>query len=57
MHVTSEQKEEASKIDLVDYLMSKGYEIVKRGNSYKINLHGRKYPGDMSSLCSGQAFL
>ena len=50
MHVTSEQKEEASKIDLVDYLMSKGYEIVKRGNSYKINLHGRKYPGDMSSL-------
>ena len=44
MHVTSEQKEEASKIDLVDYLMSKGYEIVKRGNSYKINLHGRSPP-------------
>lgn len=50
MHVTHDQKEDASRVDLVDYLTSKGYEMVRRGNSYKINLHGRKYPGDMSSL-------
>lgn len=50
MHVTREQKEDASRVDLVDYLTSKGYEMIKRGSSYKINLHGQKYPGDMSSL-------
>lgn len=50
MHITNEQKQAANQIDLVAYLESKGYEMVKRGSSYKINLHGKKFPGDMSSL-------
>ena len=50
MHITPEQKQLANQTDLVSYLESRGYEMVKRGSSYKINLHGRKFAGDMSSL-------
>ncbi len=50
MHITDEQKQLANQSDLVAYLESRGYGMVKCGSSYKINLHGRKFAGDMSSL-------
>lgn len=38
-------------IDLVDYLMSKGFPVVKSGNSYKIKSTDKyKHSGDLSSL-------
>lgn len=49
MQVTKEQKKAANQTDLVDYLTSKGYQLEKKGNSYKIKIHQR-YSGDMSSL-------
>lgn len=49
MQVTKEQVEQAKNVDLVDYLMSKGYEVGKTGNGYKIKVRN-KFPGDLSSL-------
>lgn len=49
MQVTKEQVEQAKSVDLVDYLMSRGYEINKTGNGYKIKVKD-KFPGDLSSL-------
>ena len=49
MQITKEQKAAANQVDLVDYLISKGYQLEKKGNSYKIKIH-KKFPGDMSSL-------
>lgn len=38
-------------IDLVDYLMSKGFPVVKSGNSYKIKSNDKnRFSGDLSSL-------
>lgn len=38
-------------IDLVDYLISKGFPVVKSGNSYKIKVSDKnKHSGDFSSL-------
>lgn len=43
-------KEDLS-IDLVDYLISKGFQVVKSGNSYKIKFTDKnKHSGDFSSL-------
>lgn len=49
MQVTKEQIESANKIDLVDYLTNKGYQLEKKGSSYKIKIR-QKFSGDMSSL-------
>lgn len=49
MQVTKEQKEAANQVDLVDYLTIKGYQLEKKGNSYKIKVRN-KFPGDLSSL-------
>ena len=49
MQVTKEQVEQAKSVDLVDYLMSRGYEINKTGNGYKIKVKD-KFLGDLSSL-------
>lgn len=51
MQVTKEQKALANQVDLVDYLSSKGYTMVKRGSSYKIKVPKSEVrSGDMSSL-------
>lgn len=51
MQVTKEQKALANQVDLVDYLSSKGYTMVKLGSSYKIKVpKSEKRSGDMSSL-------
>lgn len=49
MQVSKEQIEQAKSVDLVDYLTSKGYEVDKTGNGYKIKVKN-KFPGDLSSL-------
>lgn len=49
MQVTKEQKEAANQVDLVDYLTSKGYQLEKKGSSYKIKVR-QKFSGDLSSL-------
>ncbi|MDO5558374.1 MAG: DUF3991 and TOPRIM domain-containing protein [Oscillospiraceae bacterium] len=49
VHLSESTIKQASNTDLVDYLSSCGYEVVKRGNSYKLNIKNR-FPGDMSSL-------
>lgn len=49
MQVTKEQKEAANQADLVDYLTSKGYQLEKKGNGYKIKVR-KKFSGDLSSL-------
>lgn len=49
MQVTKEQKEAANQTDLVDYLTSKGYQLEKKGSSYKIKVK-QKFSGDLSSL-------
>lgn len=49
MHVTNEQRKIASETDLVDYLISKGFEIEQYGTSYKIKVR-QKHAGDMSSV-------
>lgn len=51
MQVTKEQKDLANQVDLVDYLSSKGYTMVKLGSSYKIKVpKSEKRSGDLSSL-------
>lgn len=49
MHITDEQKQTANQVDLVSYLESRGYEMVKRGSSYKLKIP-KPFPGDMSSV-------
>lgn len=49
MHITDEQKQTANQVDLVSYLESRGYEMVKRGSSYKLKIT-KPFPGDMSSV-------
>lgn len=49
MQVTKEQIEQAKSVDLVDYLMNKGYKVGKTGNGYKIKVRD-KFSGDLSSL-------
>lgn len=49
IHITKEQKELANQTDLVNYLESKGYAMIKRGSSYKIKIP-KPFPGDMSSV-------
>lgn len=49
MHVTSEQTKRAREVDLVNYLISKGFEIERCGTSYKVKVR-QKHAGDMSSI-------